>query len=66
MVNFSLWSVNIKKDFFQQRLIVRIFNTIFIAIGIFFASFLIPVIGAVVSIPMSLIGAYLYYNYDKN
>ena len=66
MVNFSLWRLNIKKDFFQQRLIVRIFNTIFIAMGIFFASFLIPVIGAVVSIPMSLLGGYLYYNYDKN
>ena len=45
---------------------MRIFNTILVGIGIFFASFLIPVIGAVVSIPMSLIGAYLYYNYDKN
>ena len=45
---------------------MRIFNTVFIVVGIFFASFLIPVIGAVVSIPMSLIGAYLYYNYDKN
>jgi len=45
---------------------VRIFNTILVGIGIFFASFLIPVIGAVVSIPMSLIGAYFYYTYDKN
>tara|TARA_B100000427_G_scaffold175440_1_gene145909 strand:+ start:474 stop:611 length:138 start_codon:yes stop_codon:yes gene_type:complete len=45
---------------------VRIFNTIFVGIGIFIASFLIPVIGAVVSIPMSLIGAYFYYTYDKD
>ena len=45
---------------------MRIFNTIFVGIGIFFASFLIPVIGAVVSIPMSLIGAYFYYTYDKD
>jgi len=44
---------------------VRIFNTIIIGIGIFLASFLIPVIGAVVSIPMSIIGAYFYYTYDK-
>lgn len=58
--------IRIKKDFFQQRIIVRIFNTVFIVVGIFFASFLIPVIGAVVSIPMSLLGGYLYYNYDKN
>jgi hypothetical protein len=45
---------------------VRIFNTIIVGIGIFLASFLIPVIGAVVSIPMSIIGAYFYYTYDKN
>jgi len=45
---------------------VRIFNTILVGIGIFFASFLIPVIGAIVSIPMSLIGAYFYYTYDKD
>ena len=45
---------------------MRIFNTIIVGIGIFFASFLIPVIGAVVSIPMSLIGAYFYYTYDKD
>jgi len=45
---------------------VRIFNTIVVGIGIFLASFLIPVIGAVVSIPMSIIGAYFYYTYDKN
>tara|TARA_Y100001970_G_C13844340_1_gene656059 strand:+ start:369 stop:506 length:138 start_codon:yes stop_codon:yes gene_type:complete len=45
---------------------VRIFNTILVGIGIFIASFLIPVIGAVVSIPMSLIGAYFYYTYDKD
>ncbi len=45
---------------------MRIFNTILVGIGIFFASFLIPVIGAVVSIPMSLIGAYFYYTYDKD
>jgi len=44
---------------------VRIFNTIIIGIGIFLASFLIPVIGAVVSIPMSIIGVYFYYTYDK-
>jgi len=44
---------------------VRIFNTILVGVGIFIASFLIPVIGAVVSIPMSLIGAYFYYTYDK-
>ena len=45
---------------------MRIFKTILVGIGIFFASFLIPVIGAVVSIPMSLIGAYFYYTYDKD
>ena len=45
---------------------MRIFNTILVGIGIFIASFLIPVIGAVVSIPMSLIGAYFYYTYDKD
>ena len=45
---------------------MRIFNTIIVGFGIFFASFLIPVIGAVVSIPMSLIGAYFYYTYDKD
>tara|TARA_S200000501_G_scaffold67034_1_gene58439 strand:+ start:133 stop:270 length:138 start_codon:yes stop_codon:yes gene_type:complete len=45
---------------------VRIFNTILVGVGIFIASFLIPVIGAVVSIPMSIIGAYLYFNYDKD
>jgi len=44
---------------------VRIFNTIIVGIGIFLASFLIPLIGAVVSIPMSIIGAYFYYTYDK-
>ena len=53
---------------------MRIFNTILVGIGIFFASFLIPVIGAVVlipvfgaviSVPMSVIGAYFYYTYDK-
>ena len=45
---------------------MRIFNTIVVGIGIFLASFLIPVIGAVVSIPMSIIGAYFYYTYEKN
>tara|TARA_A100000164_G_scaffold363045_1_gene379647 strand:- start:1929 stop:2066 length:138 start_codon:yes stop_codon:yes gene_type:complete len=45
---------------------VRIFNTIIVGIGIFLASFLIPVIGAVVSIPMSIIGAYFYYTYENN
>jgi len=45
---------------------VRIFSTIIVGIGIFLASFLIPVIGAVLSIPMSIIGAYFYYTYDKN
>jgi len=45
---------------------VRIFNTIIVGIGIFLGSFLIPVIGAVVSIPMSIIGAYFYFTYDKN
>jgi len=44
---------------------VRIFNTIVVGIGIFIASFLIPVIGAVISVPMSVIGAYIYYTYDK-
>jgi len=44
---------------------VRIFNTIIVGVGIFIASFLIPVIGAVVSVPMSIIGAYFYYTYDK-
>ena len=45
---------------------MRIFNTIIVGVGIFIASFLIPVIGAIVSIPMSLIGAYFYYTYDKD
>tara|TARA_B100001175_G_scaffold223445_1_gene190377 strand:- start:699 stop:836 length:138 start_codon:yes stop_codon:yes gene_type:complete len=45
---------------------VRIFNTIIVGVGIFIASFLIPVIGAIVSIPLSLIGAYFYYTYDKD
>ncbi|MBL6826424.1 MAG: hypothetical protein ISQ72_00210 [Candidatus Marinimicrobia bacterium] len=45
---------------------MRIFNTIIVGIGIFLASFLIPVIGTVLSIPMSIIGAYFYYTYDKN
>tara|TARA_Y100000816_G_scaffold257984_1_gene212538 strand:+ start:27 stop:167 length:141 start_codon:yes stop_codon:yes gene_type:complete len=44
---------------------VRIFNTVIVGFGIFIASFLIPVIGAVVSVPMSIIGAYFYYTYDK-
>ena len=44
---------------------MRIFNTIVVGIGIFIASFLIPVIGAVISVPMSIIGAYFYYTYDK-
>ena len=44
---------------------MRIFNTIVVGIGIFIASFLIPVIGAVISVPMSDIGAYFYYTYDK-
>ena len=44
---------------------MRIFNTIVVGIGIFIASFLIPVIGAVISVPMSVIGAYFYYTYDK-
>ena len=39
---------------------------ILVGVGIFIASFLIPVIGAIVSIPMSLIGAYFYYTYDKD
>ena len=45
---------------------MRIFNTILVGVGIFIASFLIPVIGAVVSVPMSIIGAYFYFNYDKD
>ena len=44
---------------------MRIFNTVFIGIGIFLASFLIPIIGIIVSLPMSIIGAYIYYSYDK-
>jgi len=44
---------------------VRILNTVFVGIGIFLASFLIPIIGAIVSLPMSIIGAYLYYVYDN-
>ncbi len=55
----------IKRSFIKHRLIVRILNTVFVGIGIFLASFLIPVIGAIVSLPMSIIGAYLYYVYDK-
>ena len=31
----------------------------------FFASFLIPVIGGIVSIPLGLIGAWIYYDYKK-
>ena len=34
-------------------------------IGIFFASFLVPVIGGIISIPMSLIGAWMYYDHSK-
>ena len=44
---------------------MRLLNTIFIGAGIFIASFLIPVIGAIVSVPMSLIGAWIYYNYKS-
>ena len=44
---------------------MSILNTVFVGIGIFLASLLILLIGAIVSVPMSIIGAYLYYVYDK-
>ena len=43
----------------------RFFNSIIVGIGIFSASFLVPVIGGIISIPMSLIGAWMYYDHSK-
>ena len=43
----------------------RIINSLVVGIGIFLASFLVPVIGAIISIPMSLIGIWMYYDYSK-
>ena len=43
----------------------RFLNSIVVGIGIFLASFLVPVIGAIISIPMSLIGAWMYYDHSK-
>ena len=45
--------------------IKRFLNSIVVGIGIFFASFLVPVIGGIISIPMSLIGAWMYYDHSK-
>ena len=43
----------------------RFFNSIAVGVGIFLASFLVPVIGGIISIPMSLIGAWMYYDHSK-
>ena len=43
----------------------RFLNSMVVGIGIFFASFLVPVIGVIISIPMSLIGAWMYYDHSK-
>ena len=43
----------------------RIVYSLLVGLGIFFASFLIPVIGGIISIPMGLIGAWIYYDYKK-
>ncbi|MEC7919017.1 MAG: hypothetical protein VX852_02895 [Candidatus Neomarinimicrobiota bacterium] len=43
----------------------RFLNSIVVGIGIFFASFLVPVIGGIISIPMSLIGAWMYYDHSE-
>jgi len=44
---------------------MRILNSLLVGISIFFASFLIPVIGGIVSIPLGLIGVWIYYDYKK-
>tara|TARA_B100000029_G_scaffold16176_1_gene16730 strand:- start:1364 stop:1501 length:138 start_codon:yes stop_codon:yes gene_type:complete len=44
---------------------IRIVSSLLVGLGIFLASFLIPVVGAIVSIPMSLIGAWIYYDYKR-
>ncbi len=44
---------------------MRILNSLLVGIAIFLASFLIPVIGAIVSIPLGLIGAWIYYDYKR-
>jgi branched-subunit amino acid ABC-type transport system permease component len=43
----------------------RFLNSIVVGFGIFLASFLVPVIGGIISIPMSLIGAWMYYDHSK-
>ena len=43
----------------------RIVYSLLVGVGIFFASFLVPVIGGIISIPMGLIGAWIYYDYKK-
>ncbi|GIT66038.1 MAG: hypothetical protein Ct9H300mP24_4160 [Candidatus Neomarinimicrobiota bacterium] len=44
---------------------MRILNSLLVGVGISFASILIPVIGVIISIPMGLIGAWIYYDYKK-
>ena len=44
---------------------MKVLNTLLVGTGIFLASFLIPVIGGIVSIPLGLIGAWIYYDYKK-
>tara|TARA_Y100000590_G_C15250780_1_gene837408 strand:+ start:80 stop:217 length:138 start_codon:yes stop_codon:yes gene_type:complete len=43
----------------------KIVYSLLVGVGISFASILIPVIGVIVSIPMGLIGAWIYYDYKK-
>jgi branched-subunit amino acid ABC-type transport system permease component len=45
--------------------IKRFLNSIVVGFGIFLAAFLVPVIGGIISIPMSLIGAWMYYDHSK-
>jgi len=54
----------IKKAFNFSKM-KRIVYSLLVGIGIFFASFLVPVIGGIISIPMGLIGAWIYYDYKK-
>ena len=44
---------------------MRILNSLLVGVGISFVSILIPVIGVIISIPMGLIGAWIYYDYKK-
>tara|TARA_X000000368_G_scaffold181365_1_gene143206 strand:- start:613 stop:756 length:144 start_codon:yes stop_codon:yes gene_type:complete len=43
----------------------RFLNSIVVGIGVLFASLLVPIIGVIISIPMSLIGAWKYYDHSK-